>query len=480
MTRASCASRCGAGLLGLLLSLALAGVVAAEPPAAPVNYRLQPGDEVAITVQPRTEYSVSAAIPPDGLLQLRDVGSIKAAGLTLDELTETARQALGKVLRRPRVSAALSRLGQSIQGPRVTVVGAVDKPGPLNLEDGLRLRKALELCGGTTKDADLTQVAIVRKDLSRIVVDLSGEVRVSDPAQNPLLREGDSVMVPARLKIRVTVSGGVGKPGGLEEVEAGVRVSKALEMAGGPAKDADLSQVRITHSDLSQTVVDLSQSEHLADPAHNRLLQDGDSIEVPLLYRPGSVSISGEVVKAGSFELMPAMTLENLIVAAGGLNLVADYEHVDLQRMGRARQVINLVERRQQGAKGQVLLEPGDAVRVPRMQDTVILVGAIPTPGPRALKPGQTVKDFFLSGSPETLAALNGNQVDLPRAQLIRSGQPGKKLNLRQILSRGKPEENVTLETGDVIFLPPRGEPRATVLDYIRTIPFIGSLFGLF
>src|SRR5205823_13349025 len=108
--------------------------------------------------------------------------------------------------------------------PRVTVTGAVTKPGPVDLQEGLRVRKAVELAGGALKDADLTRVTIAHPDFTRTVVDLSREEKAADPERNRLLEDGDSVEVPLKEKIKITVVGCVAKPGMLDDVVAGVRV----------------------------------------------------------------------------------------------------------------------------------------------------------------------------------------------------------------------------------------------------------------
>jgi hypothetical protein len=64
-------------------------------------------------------------------------------------------------------------------------------------------------------------------------------------------------------------------------------------------KEADLTKVSIVRDDLSRTIVDLSTPERRTDAGHNIVLRNGDSIEVPLAFKGGFVSISGEVVKAG-------------------------------------------------------------------------------------------------------------------------------------------------------------------------------------
>ena len=97
---------------------------------------------------------------------------------------------------------------------------------------------------------------------------------------------------------------------------------------------------------------------------------------------------------------------------------------------------------------------------------------------------GRRLADFFTGpgAQPETLAALDDSKANLSKAQLIRRGRESQQINLKAVLARRTHKDNVPLQTGDVLFLPAR-EPaknKLTAVDYIRTLPFIGGLFGLF
>jgi protein involved in polysaccharide export with SLBB domain len=539
-------------LLTCIPAFAQGAGAAPKPLQVSSTYRLQPGDEVMVSVLPRPEYGSGGIISPDGTLSLKNVGPVKAAGMTVSELEAYVAQALLKQLKRPKVTITLAKLAVL---PRVTVTGAVVKPGPVELQEGLRVRKALELAGGPNKDADLTRVLVTHKDLTRAVVDLSTEERAANAAQNLLLQELDSIEIPLRpnkvtvvgavvkpgpidleeglrarkaielaggalkdadltrvvvvhrdlskavvdlstaekvtdatqnlrlldadsievplLPNKVTVAGGVVKPGAVD-LETGLRVRKAIELVGGPMKDADLSQVAIVHKDLTRSIVNLSNRENVLDPAQNLLLKDGDSVDVPLTYEPGYASISGAVIKAAKYELRTGMTLEDLIVAAGKLAPLADIEHIQFSRKGKPSETINLAERQKQGLAGKILIQPGDEVSIPEMKDVLFLVGAIPNPGPQPLKPGQTVRDFFTGDNllgqsknltpdtqlttpnPGSASALDGRQVDLAHAQVIRHGQQAVTVNLKEVLKKPNAKQNMVLQTGDVIYLPPK------------------------
>src|SRR4051812_39105379 len=126
-------------LVALLLPAATC--LAAEPPAKPEGvYRLQPGDKLQITVTPQKEYDCDGVILPDGMLYLKIMREgIKAAGMTIPELSEIVRKALDVELVSPMVTAAVTEMApppkeKELDPGKVTVVGAVSKTGALPLE----------------------------------------------------------------------------------------------------------------------------------------------------------------------------------------------------------------------------------------------------------------------------------------------------------------------------------------------------------
>jgi polysaccharide biosynthesis/export protein len=396
-----------APMMLLVLLLGTTAVAAQEGGAkpAPKAYRLGPGDEIAISVSPQKAYDTGGIILPDGFVYLRKIGKVRAEGLTLDQMTEEVRKILDQELNAPEVLVTLTKMAPPPPPPmtepektgRVTIVGAVGKTGPLDLEEGLRLRKALDLAGGTAKDADLANILIIHKNLTR-------------------------------------------------------------------------------------TLVDLSSVERLSDPAHNRVLQDGDSIEVkalPVIEKVvPMVRIRGQVQTPGQYELKGNMTLEDLIITSGRLSTLADVEHVQLQSRGDQIRTIDLLKQQKLGLKGKVFLKDGDEVFVPEHENRVLVVGAIQNPGPRSLQEGQKVRDFLLSSG--DASAFNPSQVNMDGVQIIRRGMDPIKIDLKSVLKKEDHKDNMALQSGDLLWLPPKKEPKQGPLQFLGGLSSIAFLFGLF
>lgn len=373
---------------------------AAAPPAAQL-YRLRVGDEIAVSVSPQKEFDCGGVVLPDERVYLKNLGPVRVVGMTVQELEKELAKLFGEELVNPEVRVVIVRLAPTpaptpVEAPklgRVTLVGAVGRSGPMELEPGLRLRKALDLAGGARPEADLARISVLHPDLTRSVVDLSTAARVTDPKHNLLLRDGDSIEVPFLPPAPVAVK--------------------------------------------------------------------------------NPVRVEGEVQKPGQVELREGMTLQDLLLSAGGTTPLADLEQVELRRAGQKPRRVSLPAQAQLGLDGKVLLEPGDEVFVPELKSTILLLGAVEQPGPRPLKSGRTIREFFLES--KDLAALTPGFRDLHETQVIRAGE--KKplvVNLPGVLKSPKRKDNITLQPGDIVFLPPRINRNGGVWSHIQQIANAG------
>lgn len=189
------------------------GLSAQEAPSAPVGealpavslpeYRVNPGDELQISVWREDQLQRAAKVLPDGTISFPLVGRIAAAGRTTREIEQSISQGLaGKYVdgNVPDVTVAVS----ATSGLQFSVIGKVRSPGSFTPGRYLTLLEAVSLAGGVDEFANLDNVVVVRKSGNGLVVipvKLSGILRsrsVSTEAVNalPLIRSGDTVIVP--------------------------------------------------------------------------------------------------------------------------------------------------------------------------------------------------------------------------------------------------------------------------------------------
>src|SRR5262249_49722282 len=87
------------------------------------------------------------------------IGVVKAKDMTVFELAADLERRLGETyLQNPQVSIRMSEL----YGQRITVDGAISKPGQIPVRDSLTLLQAIALSGDPTDSADPRRVVIFR------------------------------------------------------------------------------------------------------------------------------------------------------------------------------------------------------------------------------------------------------------------------------------------------------------------------------
>lgn len=166
------------------------------PVAAPLDYRLQPGDIVTISVWKEQDLETDALVRPDGGLSFPLVGDIEAQGHTIAEVRQELDERLKPFIPDPVVSVAIKAIG----GNHIYVLGKVSRPGEFDFSQPIDVMQALSLAGGTTPFASLNRIVILHRDNRGVQRALhfhyAAIARGKDLDQNVLLQSGDTVVVP--------------------------------------------------------------------------------------------------------------------------------------------------------------------------------------------------------------------------------------------------------------------------------------------
>ena len=232
-------------------NLAAAAMVAGS--TAPSDYQVGPEDLLEITLYNATEAdgrmtprTVLVRLSQEGIISLPLLGELSAKGLTIAALEKTLRDRYDKYFYNPQVGVLVKEYRQ-----RVSVIGAVQKPGVIELTGPKTVTDVLAMAGGVSDKAG-TQVHIYRQVATgreSHVIDLS--VLASNAAlinaDNVSLitmpvQPGDVINVPAAGTF--FVDGAVKKPG---PYALGRRYSltQALATAGGMETEVSSSDVTI-------------------------------------------------------------------------------------------------------------------------------------------------------------------------------------------------------------------------------------------
>ena len=253
----------------------------ANPDNSLRDYAVGPGDLLEISVFDIGELSkIKVRVASEGLITLPLAGTIAAGGKTAVELEEDVRAALAaKYIRNPHVSVFVLEY----HSHRVSVLGAVKKPGVfevsgqrsvvdmLAMAEGLTeqadqvvylIRKVAKSSGPTAPGSEL-QVASEGKSPQEAIVTINlDELLVNGNEQlNAPLQSGDVIHVPKAGSF--FVGGAVQKPGAYPLKGRNVTVDQAIIEAGGVTNIADLEGVRIfrEHGGQKKEVIEVNLNE---------------------------------------------------------------------------------------------------------------------------------------------------------------------------------------------------------------------------
>ncbi|MGQ9462338.1 MAG: polysaccharide biosynthesis/export family protein [Candidatus Fervidibacter sp.] len=345
----------------------------------------------------------------------------------------------------------------------VVVAGAVARPGTYDMKGSITVLGALALAGASVEPGKPLQVRVLRQGKEILKV-LWQETSVPAKELTQPLQHGDVILVEP-LVLRATLVGPVRKPGSYL-LPIGSTVLDLLAKGEEVLPNADLSSAYLLRKGESKPI-DLLSVLWESNIEENVGLQDGDVLLIPAIRK---VWVAGAVLRPGTVEYQPRMTVVDAISAAGGpISLdIADLSAVRIVS-GNDVKVVNLEGAFQGGNLPTHPLKPGDVVLVPEKAKAYVY-GAVLKPGAVRIQEGDTVLTALSStGGPIPDARLN-------EARLIRfvDGQAiVMKLDLGEALSRGDLSQAPAMQPGDVLYIPSR---RRSQWDVTRVIGLTTSL----
>jgi len=170
---------------------------------------------------------------------------------------------------------------------KVSVIGAVGKPGVYQMLGPRTLLQVLSEAGGLEKEAG-ANLFVIRAAADgatdAIPVKISDLLMNRDPALNLAINPGDVISVPIDRPVYVYVDGAVKTPGRLEEIASRpITLLQAIAKAGGLTERANLKSIQILRRGSNGTQTDLRVSlkkiRQGKDP--DPTLEDGDVVVVP-------------------------------------------------------------------------------------------------------------------------------------------------------------------------------------------------------
>jgi len=160
------------------------------------RYRITPGDVLEITFPFVPELNQVVTVQPDGYVTLKEVADVRVQGRTVAQVREEVLDAYREFVREPVFTIVL----KEFERPYFVANGEVQKPGRYELRGATTLTQALAIAGGTTRGANTSGVVLYRRfgenGLEARQINIAQMYAKKNLAEDPILRPGDTVMVP--------------------------------------------------------------------------------------------------------------------------------------------------------------------------------------------------------------------------------------------------------------------------------------------
>jgi protein involved in polysaccharide export with SLBB domain len=318
---------------------------------------------------------------------------------------------------------------------RVTVEGEVKRPGIFEMKKGENFSNLLNFASGFNEFAYTASVNVLQKTGKEFKV---ADIQAAQYSSYMPLN-GDVYRVSKilnRFENRIIIKGAVFRPDTYSFYE-GMRVSNLIRQAEGLKEDAYLKRARIVRlkSDLTYENVNVDLSKAMSGDFNADIaLKKEDVVTVYSILdfkEEYKVTIDGEVKKPEVYDYQEGLTLNDLIIAAGGLTGSAS-KRVEIARMIKAENIddtnpnkvelfnIEIIPDSNEQASN-FELKPFDVVNIRRMAVTdkpemVTIKGSVAYPGKYVLasKKEKIYDVIQRAGGLTSVASLNGVKIKRP------------------------------------------------------------------
>lgn len=218
----------------------------------------------------------------------------------------------------------------------VKVDGKVKRPMKYEMKENETVSTLLKYAGFFAPNAYKNSVRVIRQDgreysVATVERENFGSFKVMD---------GDVVTADSiigRFSNRLEIKGAVYRPGVYEYCENINTVKKLLQQADGLLGEAFTNRAVLyrQRENLTSEVLPVDVEGILDGTAEDVELRKNDILYIPSIYdikNIGNVYISGEVMKPGKYPYADNMTLEDIVITAGGLKDAASLVRVDISR----------------------------------------------------------------------------------------------------------------------------------------------------
>jgi protein involved in polysaccharide export with SLBB domain len=377
---------------------------------------------------------------------------------------------------------------------RITIEGAVRRPGTYNLLPEENLKDLIDVYGdGFTAVADKTRMTLLRYNSGESI---SGEriiLKEQDYLNDISLFDLDTITVPDitelrpavtvnRQERRIAIAGAVRRPGTYNLLPE-ENIKDLIDVYGdGFTAVADKTRMTLlrynSEDSISGERIMLKEQDYL----DNIILFDLDSITVPDIteLRPAvtvnredrRIAIAGAVRRPGTYNLLPEENIKDLIDIYGdGFTAVADKTRMTLLRYNSSRSISgDRIVLKEQDYLDDIALFDLDTITVPditelrpavtvnREERRITIAGEVRQPGTYNLLPEENLKELIeVYGDGFTPLA------EASRIELTRFVNSQDWVGNKIYLTMAEVEKNFHLENYDIVDIPNKATGRPVV-----------------
>ena len=259
------------------------------------DYRIGPEDLLEISVFEVEKLNKTVRVSSQGNISVPLLGVLRAKGLTANELERELRDLLGeKYLQDPQISVFI----KEYRSQRISLMGAVEKPGVYEVGGRRTILDMLAMAGGLKEDSGhllfLIRPPAAEGEASKEEKDFEGETPRTfvinleellvkgNLTLNLPLKHGDVINIPVAGK--VFVGGEVWKPGGFPIKGKKITASQAIVLAGGlkpQAKGSETKIFRYSEKEIGREILSVDVYAIQKGKEEDLHLMENDIIIVP-------------------------------------------------------------------------------------------------------------------------------------------------------------------------------------------------------
>ena len=218
----------------------------------------------------------------------------------------------------------------------VKISGKVKRPMRFEMKKDENLATLIKYAGGFEADAYTRSLRVVRQNGEEYEVNTVKDMDYSIYT----MRNGDVVTAEAilnRFTNKLEIRGAVYRPGIYQLSGKLNTIRELVHEAQGLTGDAFLNRAVLyrQREDLTSEVVQIDIKSIMDGTSPNLALMKNDILYIPSIHDledRGNVTVHGEVAQPDSYPYADNMTLEDLIIQAGGLKEAASTVRIDVSR----------------------------------------------------------------------------------------------------------------------------------------------------